>query len=428
MNEYARAELLAVIRQVRTRWRTKLAIRGAVGFLVSGVLAIVAMAAALDYFRFSPTSIFWFRIITGLVLVAAAGWFFARPLLRRVTDEQVALYLEEHEPSLESTIVTAMAEPGDRAASPALVQRMIETAIDRLHAVEDGARIEREPLRKFSLIVGGVSLATLLAFTVGPAVLRQALSALFVVSRSVEAAAPYRITVSPGDATVAKGADQIIGATLAGFDAAEASVVFKRGSQAEYERLAMLKGEDGAYEGLLFDLGDTIEYFVEAAGVRSPTFTLTVVELPYVKRLDLEYRFPAYTGLEPRVVEDGGDIAVLSGTEVRLTITPTMATRGGHLTIGEGEAVPVVAAGDGTLTACSSPGRAASPGASSRPRPGVWSPPRRRTRLTSGPTSRRRCRCRSRAATRMRRRSRSSPSRCGPTTTTRCGTSSWSTR
>ena len=143
MNEYARAELVAVIRQVRKRWRTKLAIRGAVGFLVAGLLAILAITAALDYYRFSPDAIFWFRILTGILLVGSAFWFFARPLMRRVSDEQVALYLEEHEPSLESTLLTAMAEPGDRAASPVLMQRMIETAIDRLHAVEDGARIER---------------------------------------------------------------------------------------------------------------------------------------------------------------------------------------------------------------------------------------------------------------------------------------------
>ena len=47
--------------------------------------------------------------------------------------------------------------------------------------------------------------------------------------------------------------------------------------------------------------------------MRSPTFTLKVVDLPYVQKLELEYHFPAYTGLEPRKVEDGGDIAVLQG-------------------------------------------------------------------------------------------------------------------
>ena len=50
--------------------------------------------------------------------------------------------------------------------------------------------------------------------------------------------------------------------------------------------------------------------------MQSPVYTLKVVDLPYVQRLELEYHFPAYTGLEPRKIEDGGDIAVLRGTEV----------------------------------------------------------------------------------------------------------------
>ena len=53
---------------------------------------------------------------------------------------------------------------------------------------------------------------------------------------------------------------------------------------------------------------------------------LTVVDVPYVQRLEIEYHFPAYTGLEPEKIEDGGDIAVLRGTEVRLHIFPTMKT------------------------------------------------------------------------------------------------------
>ena len=72
-----------------------------------------------------------------------------------------------------------------------------------------------------------------------------------------------------------------------------------------FERLALIPLENeegeippGAFEVLLFDLEEPTEYFVEAAGVESATFTLDVVDLPYVERLELEYVFPAYTGLE----------------------------------------------------------------------------------------------------------------------------------
>ena len=67
----ARAQLLEVVRQVRRRWRIKLALRGAVGFLLAGLVAIVAIAYTLEALKFSPDAIFWFRIVTVVVFVAA---------------------------------------------------------------------------------------------------------------------------------------------------------------------------------------------------------------------------------------------------------------------------------------------------------------------------------------------------------------------
>ncbi len=95
---------------------------------------------------------------------------------------------------------------------------------------------------------------------------------------------------------------------------------------------------------MLFDLAAPVEYFVEAAGVRSAVFTLKVVELPYVQKLELEYHFPPYTGLPPQKIEDGGDIAVLRGTEVRVRAVPTMATSGGHVVLEKISDVPLAPA------------------------------------------------------------------------------------
>ncbi len=347
-----RAQLLAVVRQVRRRWRIKLALRGAVGFLIAGILALLAVAYTLEALKFTPSAIFWFRIVTGLVLVAAGAWFFARPLARKVTDEQVVLYLEEHEPSLDSTILSAMEaseRPGDW--SPVLINRLVENAIERAHEIHEGQRIERDSMMRYAWISGGVALAAVALFTFGPAYLRHTLSAIFVISTDAEAAAPYRIAVKPGNIKVPKGADQMINATISGFDAADAAILIRKSSSSAFERVPMVKGENGAYEGMLFDLAESLDYVVEAAGVRSAVFNLKVVELPYVKKLDLEFTYPAYTGLEPRKIEDGGDVAVLKGTDVRVTITPTMVATGGRVMLGDTESVPLTANADGTLTA-----------------------------------------------------------------------------
>ena len=140
----ARAQLLDIVRQVRRRWRIRLAVQGAVGFLIAGVAAMIAIAYVLESLKFAPTAILVFRIVTALVLAGAGAWFFARPLSRKVTDEQVALYLEEHEPTLDSTILSAMEateRPGDW--SPELIRKLVEHAIERVHDIQEGEQIGR---------------------------------------------------------------------------------------------------------------------------------------------------------------------------------------------------------------------------------------------------------------------------------------------
>src|SRR4029078_1649425 len=162
--------------------------------------------------------------------------------------------------------------------------------------------------------------------------MRHALSALLVISRSDEAAAPYRIEVTPGHSTVPRGADQPISARLIGFQSDQAVLMIRKSQAAAFERVPLIRTED-KYEGTLFDVAAPIDYFIEALGVRSPVYTLKVADMPYVQKLELEYHFPAYTGLQPRKIEDGGDIAVLRGTEIRVRAVTTMKADGGAVVI-----------------------------------------------------------------------------------------------
>ena len=73
--------------------------------------------------------------------------------------------------------------------------------------------------------------------------------------------------------------------------------------------------------------------------MKSAVFTMHAADLPYVKQLEMEYVFPAYTGLAPRKIENGGDIAVLQGTQVRIRITPTMAAPAGRILMDGGSVV-----------------------------------------------------------------------------------------
>jgi len=195
--------------------------------------------------------------------------------------------------------------------------------------------------------------SSVLIVLVGPAFLRNAASALLLVSRDLEAAAPYRLEVKPGSVQVPKGADQVVKAKLLGFNSDNVVLRAQRNiaSTAPWEEIPLVRNEDGTWDGMLFDVMAPLKYEVVANGVESGEFQLTVVEVPYVQKLDLEYHYPAYTGLETEKIEDGGDIAVLRGTEVRVLITPTMKTPGGRIAINDQESAPLTLQPDGTLTA-----------------------------------------------------------------------------
>jgi len=346
-------DLLGIIRYVRARWRARLAVKGSVRLIAMNVGVFFALAYLMQWSRFTPASILFSRLVLAASIVGSIYFFIVKPLRRRVSDDQVALYLEEKEPSLQTMLISAVesSRAGRHWESSALVEKLVAQAVEKCSEADTARRAEHGPLRANGAIFAGVVTAAILAVLLGPAFFRHALSAM-VVMQSIEAATPYKITVTPGNVSVPKGADQTINAKLAGFSAQNAVVMFRRDPTSQtYEKLPLVLNDKGVFEGIIFGVKTATEYFIDADGVKSSTYTLKVVDVPYVDKLALEYKFPAYTGLEPEKIEDGGDIATLRGTDVKVTITPTMKTKGGRLALNDKVTVPLTVEADGTLTA-----------------------------------------------------------------------------
>ena len=341
-------ELLPAIRAVRRRWRLRVLMRGLTVVLAGGLIAFVLGAWAVDQFRFSATALLVSRLVTWGVLLGLALQFLARPLLRAITDRQVALYLEEHEPTLDGEVLSATETAGapDEPSSPALVARVVARAAQHLDGVERGRRVERKALRRSGGMLAGVTGLAVLVVLLSPGTVRTGLPFLLSPLRG-GTATPYAIDIEPGDSTIPRGADVRIGAALRNFTAEEVTLLVRSRGTAEWERITMTPDVERSDLGaFLFDVRDTTEYFATAGGVRSRVHRLAVVDLPYVRTINLEYRFPAYTGLEPQRQDDGGDIAALVGTRVRVEVVPTIPAAAGALAVGT-DTLPLMATGDG---------------------------------------------------------------------------------
>jgi len=352
------SELLGVVRGVRNRYRAKRALRGAAITVGAGWLVLAAAAYTMNFFKYSDASVLTCRVLAIVAIVAIAVWFIVLPLLPRLRDEQVALYLEEHERTLKATVITAveMQTSGPAGAvsslrSPAFIQRLTRAALERVHTVADGRTIDAGELRTNGGIFAAIALAALLVTMFGPPVLRHGVRLVTTPWNNSEPASLFSILVEPGNVTVAKGGDELLEARLRGFQSDNVELLVRGADSANWVRLPMTPDSSGRFAYRLFDIGGKTQYVVEANGVRSTTYTIDVSNLPYVKQMDLQYRYPAYTQLEPLDVDSTGDIAALKGTTVRIRVSPTVPTNGGRVIVDGGDTLRLVPTSDGKLMA-----------------------------------------------------------------------------
>lgn len=351
------AQLTDALRNVRNRWRFAVALRGLVVVIGVGLLVFVAVALLMDALRYSPSAVMAARVLVWTAIVALAVRFLAMPLWRRIPDDRVALYLEEREPSLDAAVVTAvqLGQPtpatAQAAHSSALGRRLVDTAVDRVHRLDDGKRIERPRITREGGLLAALVVAGVASLIFGPASLRHGLR-LLVPWRTAEAASPYRLAVRPGNITLPRGGDVKIETRLYGFQSERVELVVKAADSTTWTRTAMTSEGDSSatYVTRLFDITQRTEYYVETGGVRSATYRIDVTDMPYSKRIDLEYRYPAYTGKPPETIENGGDIAALRGTMVTVRVTPTRSARSGRLVIEGGAPVALTADSSGVLS------------------------------------------------------------------------------
>ncbi len=351
------SQLLDVVRGVRTRYRAKLALRGATITLAAGWALVALGGIVMNAFHYNDAVVLGVRIVAIAAILGMLVWFVIRPLLPRLHDEQVALYLEEHERSLKASVITAVEmQNSERAStlpvrSPALIDRLTTTALERVRLAGDGKAIDAGELKANGGILAAVIGAALLLTIFGPPALRNGLKLVALPWRGDAASTLFSIAVEPGNATVAKGGDEMISANLRGFQSDRVELLVRPADSTTWTRLPMTPDSNGVFAFRLFDIGSKTQYSVEANGVRSNTYTLDVSNLPFVKQIDLQYRYPAYTQLPPSDVDSTGDIAALKGTIVRVRVAPTVPSNGGRIIVEGGDTLKLVPTDDGKLMA-----------------------------------------------------------------------------
>ena len=339
------AELRTALTRVRRRWLAARWLhalaRVAVGACI-GLLLVIAVELLL-----APPDV-PLLVVAGAAFLATLA-FGARvlwPLRRPPADDRVARFVEERCPQLEDRVVSAAAlAPGPATGFRELV---LAEAAERLRGI-DPARVVAPARLRRAAVRGILALAVFAAVVVlGSTPLSRiaATAWLHALPFGVE------LAIDPGDFRLVAGQPFRVRAR------------FNGGNGVGGRTPPILSVLDGmtprdvrmrpAGDGWLAEFPSvtrSFRYRVGAAAYTTRDYFVEALSPPRVTRIDVEYAYPGFTGLAPRVEEDGGDLFAPVGTAVRLVVHTDRPVAEGALVLSDGRRVALDDAGDGRRTA-----------------------------------------------------------------------------
>jgi hypothetical protein len=306
---------------VRARRRAQVLAKGISLFLASAIVLLVLGVWGADLFGFEPAAVWSVRTLAGSAVFLVAWYFLCLPLRARVTDVQIAQFVEERYPQLEDRLVTAVEFGGQKKESAGMIDLLISDALEKSCRLDLSIFLNRRRFASFVALGIAACLALMALLNWGPAFFPYGFSRLYIPWTEASLGSSMVIKVTPGDIEIVKGADQEIRAQLIGFDSPDVRLTVNYDSSNQPSLLAMEADPRGSsFRYLLIDIRSSLRYHVESKSVRSPVYSVDVRDIAKVEKLILTYKFPSYTRMGSQTVENEGDISALKGTQIELKI------------------------------------------------------------------------------------------------------------
>jgi hypothetical protein len=280
------------------------------------------------------------------MLVALITWF------RRSDLRAVAHSIETVYPDLETKLLAAYEQelstpPGRRGF---LEEQVIQQA--RVHALTHERWKQTVPGEQL-FAWSSAQLAALMLLVAslflqmhsGPPS-RAALTADGAISET-PVAEKLAVEIEPGDVELERGADLLVLARFADRERLPRDVSLATSSTTGEQRFSLQQSlSDPVFAVRVPEVKTDLAYRLSFAGQETREYRVTVFDYPELERADVELKYPTYTGLGPRRIEDVRQLSVIEGTELRLVCRLNKPVTTARLVPSEGEPLELTASPD----------------------------------------------------------------------------------
>jgi hypothetical protein len=336
--------LLAV---VRARYRALTMCRAIVRAALAAS-AVVGLSLAAASLASLATGTPWAIAVVGAVAlvaaIAAVTWGLM-PIRHVPSDARLARFIEEHVPTLDDRLATAVDVVQSRRTSPVLTAPFVADVARRAGEVDVNQIVPGAQLRRNGVHAGAAALVLLVLVIVAREPARQSLDAASLVLFP----ARLRLDVRPGNARVKEGTPLQVEARMAGNRAPVSARI--EVSDGDEWRSSQMPAGAGQFRASLPPSFSDFKYRVTVGSVVSPTFEVKVVHPPRVARIDVDYSYPSGLDLKPRTETDGGDLYAPAGTAARLHVFTDRPAATGRIFFSNGTSIDLNAVSPAEMTA-----------------------------------------------------------------------------
>ncbi|MEQ2009976.1 MAG: hypothetical protein ABMA26_24585 [Limisphaerales bacterium] len=320
------AQLAGQLAAVRSK-KTGVEAGSGVALLLGGLTLALGIGMVLDWFLDFPWAI---RFLIFVSYLAAAGHIIWHsiliPILRQPDDDDVALLVERGHPQFATRLIAALqlTRPGalQIGEAPSLVRELVSETERLARPLDFTDVISTRQFRRlvgWAVVIVGIGGVV---FWKGEEVSRDLLSRAFL-SREIEVPRKTRIGQTSGDLRIARGDNVSLFAIAKGVVPDRAKLVLKFASGRTQEFLLEPGKESKArFEQALENVQDSFDYTFHIGDGKSRSARVEAVERPGIAKLDALQVYPEYTGLGT-VRRSLGDLTLLVGSKLNLTLTPT---------------------------------------------------------------------------------------------------------
>lgn len=339
-------QVRAYLKNVEKRLRLWAFSRGAAITAAIALVFTVILAAAGNWFRFAEPALPPLRFLLFVAVAAGLTFGILIPIFL-LNRKRAAREIEKRVPHLQQRLLTLTEQPPEQNPFADLVAEQTLDALPRNGADSFGRMGAIAALAASAVISIGVLLWLILA---APGYLGYGASALWAgTPREMDAL--YAIHVQPGNESIRRKSEEWIHARLKGFSSDQVSLFVRYQGSSKWEQTRMQPETKGpGYQFLIASVGDTLDYYVAAGKMRSHEYKLSVIDLPGVKRIRVQYRYPSWLGLHDSVEDPGGDLRAVQGTQAQVSIETDRKLESGALVLNDKSRLPLQPAQGNWLT------------------------------------------------------------------------------